>query len=468
MLDISRNKVPTMTSLKAMVDELAQWGINHVQLYTEHTFAYPGHEDIWRDASPMTREEVIELDGYCRARGIELVANQNSLGHLHRWLRHPRYLPLAECPDGYDTPWGERRSGPFSLNPVDPAALALLADWYDALLPCFSSSLVNVGCDEAFDLGQGKSRPACETTGKGRIYLTYLHHVKHLVEARGKTMMFWGDIILNYPELIPELERNAIALVWGYEADHPFDAQCRLFKEAGIPFWVCPGTSTWNSICGRFDNMIGNLQAAATAGRAHGAEGFLITEWGDNGHWQTKPFSRLALAAGAFAAWHGRAPSETELAELVAPAPLLIALGRVYRMAGFDLPNSSPLFSLIRFQNPQAVLDRWSVETLEHASRQVDAIMANGADALASLLPLEAKEIELAARMLGHALRRGRWLKRGQPSSETPALAADLEGIRKTLAELWLIRNRPGGLDESLAPLDNRLMEYRAVTGQTT
>ena len=54
MLDISRDKVPTMESLYQLVDKLAEFKVNQFQLYTEHTFAYRNHETVWKDASPMT------------------------------------------------------------------------------------------------------------------------------------------------------------------------------------------------------------------------------------------------------------------------------------------------------------------------------------------------------------------------------------------------------------------------------
>jgi len=80
---------------KQLIDRLASWKINQFQLYTEHTFAYRRHPDVWAKASPFTGEEVLELDAYCRERFIELVPNQNSFGHLHRWFEHPQYLELA-------------------------------------------------------------------------------------------------------------------------------------------------------------------------------------------------------------------------------------------------------------------------------------------------------------------------------------------------------------------------------------
>ena len=47
MLDVARDKVPTMETLFAHVDMFASLKFNQLQLYTEHTFAYPGHEVIW-------------------------------------------------------------------------------------------------------------------------------------------------------------------------------------------------------------------------------------------------------------------------------------------------------------------------------------------------------------------------------------------------------------------------------------
>src|SRR6185295_19601229 len=38
MLDISRDKVPTMATLFGLVDMLAEWKVNQFQLYMEHTF----------------------------------------------------------------------------------------------------------------------------------------------------------------------------------------------------------------------------------------------------------------------------------------------------------------------------------------------------------------------------------------------------------------------------------------------
>jgi len=74
-----------------------------------------------------------------------------------------------------------------------------------------------------------------------------------------------------------------------------------------IPFYVCPGTSSWNTVVGRTDNAVANLVSAAHHGRENGAVGYLVTDWGDNGHWQTLPVSYLGFMAGAGLAWNAEA-----------------------------------------------------------------------------------------------------------------------------------------------------------------
>ena len=132
MLDIARDRVPTLETLFGLVDRLAGWKLNQVQLYTEHTFAYAGHEEVWAGASPYTAEELGAIDRHCRSVGIELVANQNTLGHFERWLRHERYrdaghrprrfrLGLRGPPLGHDPRPGQARRLRPRLRPARAA-----------------------------------------------------------------------------------------------------------------------------------------------------------------------------------------------------------------------------------------------------------------------------------------------------------------------------------------------------------
>jgi hypothetical protein len=460
MLDISRDKVPTMETLFHLVDMFAEWKINQLQLYIEHTFAYAGHEQVWQHASPMTADEIRSLDDYCRARFIELVPNQNSFGHMEQWLKHPRYLPLAEAPDGADTPWGFRWKGPFSLCPTDPKSLELLADLYSQLLPNFTSRLFNVGCDETFDIGQGRSRAECDRRGVHRIYLDFLHRVNELVVRNGRQTMFWGDIILKQPELISQLPRDMIALNWGYEADHPFDTETVRFRESGIQFYVCPGTSSWCTIAGRTDNMLQNQRRAAEAGLKHGAIGYLNTDWGDYGHLQYLPFSYPGFAAGAAMSWCLAANRDLHLEralDLHAFADssanfggVACDLGNVYKRAGTPKSNRSRLFGILVpssvHSDPMEGITRENFDATELAIDAAIQKLPNGAEILH-------REFQNAAAMLRFACRKGRFFL-DQSSANEHDLADELKEIIANHRTCWLSRNRAGGLEDSVARLD--------------
>ena len=497
MLDVSRFKVPRMETLYMLVDMLAEWKINQLQLYTEHTFAYRNHREVWDDWSPMTGEQVLELDAYCRKRFIELVPNQNSFGHMLRWLIHPRYRPLADEPN---------RPSPAALHPLDPGSIQLLAELYEELLPHFSSRQFHVGCGEVH-VGRGRSREACEERGAGRVYLEFLLKIRDLVQRHGRTMQFWGDEIIHYPELIPELPGDIIAMEWGYDADHPFAEHGAKFAQAGVPFYVCPGTSSWNSIAGRTDLGLGNMWNAAENGLAYGAIGYLNTDWGDNGHWQPLPVSFLGYAYGAAVSWASKANRDIDLPRALdlhafhdsadVMGRLAYDLGNAYKEPGVFVPGGSMLAHImIRHPSIEERQPELMVEGLERSGAYLDQVMARLPEVRMARPDAEqiADEFRNAAALLHHACHLGisRLRAVGRRVSQVPletrielyrlgqlppdigeeiaripvdarkALASEMEETIAEYRRLWLARNREGGLGESVFRLERLLAGYKA------
>ena len=472
MLDISRDKVPTMATLFALVDQLAELKINHLQLYTEHTFAYRAHPQVWQNASPMTGDEILALDQYCRERFVELVPNQNSFGHMERWLKLPAYRDLAETPDGFTFPWGVRHPGGFSLNPTDPRSIELIEGLYAELLPHFTSPLFNVGCDETFDLGLGKSKAECDRRGKGRVYLDFLNQIHDRLQDHQRIMMFWGDIILNHPELLEQMPRDVVALEWGYEAGHPFGEHLAKFDGAGIPVFVCPGTSSWCSFTGRTDNALANLREAAQAGIAHDAAGYLITDWGDYGHHQPLPVSYLGFAAGAAYAWSYQANRDLDVARALdvhvfqdragVMGRVAYDLGNVYKYPSKPLANGSRFFwTLLGGPDRRNLYDCVTAAEYRAAENALGPLLGrlpraeiNRADAT-----VIRDEFEFAAELLRHACRRGQFLL-DSASQDRAELRADLSRLRERHEQIWRARNREGGLADSATRLDQAARAY--------
>ena len=457
MLDVSRDKVPKLGTLMQLIELMAACKYNQIQLYMEHAYAYAGHEIVWRSSSPFHSADIRELDTFCRERFIELVPNQNTFGHMHRWLIHKPYRHMAECPEGGETDLGYRPE-PQGLCATDPASIELVDDLLGQLLPQFRSRQVNIGCDETIDLGYGRSKTAVQNLGRGRVYLNYVKQVIEMCRNKGYTVQLWGDIILKYPELVKELPDDCIALNWGYEEDHPFQRETGLFGRAGIPFYVCPGTSSWNSIAGRTGNMLLNVRTAAEQGRKNNASGFLLTDWGDNGHWQPLSVVFPALFYGAGVSWNGRGNEEEGLARQIDAIDagsngwgrLLLDAGNLYALPQYDLHNRSVLFDLLQGEDDAIeTMQALTLPGLEKTLRQTRRLLARlgrlsppGKDSL-----LRKDEILWSLSMLELACLRGLQCKRGSEPETWRRKALDL---KEQFIEIWNLRHRPGGLRDSL------------------
>lgn len=455
MLDVSRTRVPTQAELLRLVAALGRLRVNQLQLYVEHTFAFAGHEDAWRDASPLTPAEIAELDRACAEVGIELVPNLNTFGHMERWLRHPRYRALAECPQGWIHPLtGQFKEFPGTLKP-DQASLDFVRGLLDDYLPKFSSRQVNIGGDEPWELGQGFSKEAVESRGKHRVYLDHLKRLCALAQRDGHTVQFWGDILLEDLELAQDAPADTVPVVWGYDAGHPFNAQCGRLRELGRAYLVAPGTSAWQSFTGRLDNALTNQTEAVGAAQRHEARGILLTTWGDNGHHQPWSTAWLPMAAGLAQAWCFSANQKPDYAAAcailghltpadgAAAATALRHLGQLDGLIKKAYRNKSLSWEFLTAKPAALEVARADVSTAE-LEASLDHLHLGIALAGAIGDPVVREEITLGARLAEAGLRRA-------GGHETPA-ARRTELLRE-YERVWLSRSRPGGLAESSSVL---------------
>lgn len=488
MLDVSRGRVPNLQTLLDLVDQLADFKINEFQLYTEHTFAYRNYEPVWKGWGPLTGQDILELDARCRSLGIDLVPNQNSFGHLRYWLEYPPLKKLAEVSEPYEAGDGAYLRYPTTLAPGHPGTLPLLRELFDELLPHFTSPRFNVGFDETWDLGRGQSARVCEARGKGRVYVDFLKKIHREVVARDRQMMFWGDIILHYPELIDELPRDLIALNWGYEKGHPFAQEAGLFAKSKIPFYVCPGSSTWMSLIGRHDNGFANLRAGAAAGRANGALGFLNTDWGDGGHPQPLAVSYVPYLLGAALSWCARSTDEDLLVPVLSRdifhdptqrmARAALALGFAHRKLDYYALNVTPLGTVIAAPLPSTrelmcrdglkyyarIPEKNIRGALEEVEKQRSVLYTSRPKSRSG--DILSVELDMAARMAVQSCKIMLWqqaLAAGR-DRQAKGLAktgiAELEDLSRDFQAYWPLRNN--GTPATCCPfLQWRMEDYR-------
>lgn len=482
-LDCSRGRVPTIATLKWLVELLARWKINELQLYIENVFTWRKHPTIGRGYSPFTPNELLAVQEHCRKHFIRFVPSLASFGHMERILALPRYRHLAELPGFHGLPGGT------TLCPGDPGALKLIADLYAEFLPLFDAVDFNACCDETWELGQGRSKRRAARLGTGRVYLDFILQLHRLCAKYGKRMNIWGDIVLKHPELIPLVPKDIVMLNWEYSASGGRIPRTREFVAAGLPVMVCPGTSSWLSHGTRLANAIANVNSFAAVGRRYGVEGLLNTDWGDCGHRQPLTVSLHGFAHGAAHAWNGAAVQDATFTKTFCHhvfgderwADALRALGssEPTSTAQDRFADTILYRTLVAPLQPGADfcrgMDRPSPARVDPAavSHCVDIAEPARLEAVVERLggmrfPADQPELALAAQMDVLAARRTLLAKRYRAGAKLRAAelrrwADDARQLRTEFRRCWLARHKPSRLADNLHLFDQAIAECYAL-----
>lgn len=312
--DVTRGKVPKLSTLKMLVEKCAYYKINELQLYVEHSFAFSCLPELWNGKTPLTSEEILELDRYCKRFHIDLIPSMATFGHLYELLRLKKYEHLNELEiSASELPhdlW--ERMAHYTIDPSNEESFALVKQMMSEYLPLFSSKYFNICCDETFDLGKGRNKERAEQCGVGRVYVDFVKKIAEFAISCGKIPMMWGDIVLNHRELIRELPKKTVFLNWEYGAEIT-DEATKGFSETGVEQIVCPGVQGWSRFAYNIEDASKNIRKKVQYGTIYNASGVLNTDWGDCGHVNFISGTFHGLAFGAALSWN--ASSFTENSE---------------------------------------------------------------------------------------------------------------------------------------------------------
>ncbi len=501
MWDISRNKIPTVDTIKRVIRLMADLKYNQLQLYIEgYPFAYDSYPDVWKYDTPLTPAELQEINLYCTKHFIEFVPNQNSYGHMNKWLKLPQFDEIKEVPG---------MAGATTIALTNPKTINFLKNLYSDLLPNFTSQYFNIGGDETYEVGTGQSKAEYPDLSKEEIYLEGLKTLYGLLKEENKTMMFWADMIVKYADSNPSIVRaakeampDAIPINWGYEFNYDFGKSTATLKNAGFEYYVSPGTSTWKSFIGRTSNMTANLENAARWGIQNGAIGYLLTVWGDEGHPQHLVWDYPALAYSAGLSWcydrnkkeltdynkyvsrfilqdEGETLSEqlSALADYGAITPRSWNQSWIHSVFSERDGQTKNLKEFIEFQQGES-----EIEKVAAALSQAVKISKLAEDFLLYLDGVAMKseessifrgELKNGADMLKAAseytaMRLRIFSGATTPNQENEGIAKHYNQYKATLADFqksWLIRNKYSDLDDTMSLLSRPMLHYRSIAG---
>ena len=500
MLDISRNKIPSLVTLKDYVDLLSQLNYNHFELYIEgFSYYYPSFDHLYKEGmTPLTPKDYRALERYAKAHMIDLVPCHNGLGHMTEWLKH--YPELAVMPDGMFF-WGSHRE-PSTINPLDPNSLELVKSFYKDALKNTSSSLFHMNLDEPYELGHGKTEEEAKKIGVGQLYLDYVLKLADFVKSHKKTPMVWGDVLNHHPETIEQLPKDLIFVDWGYDLDYPFHKTLKRLGDLNVKFMAAPGTSTWNSLTGRTETMLENIRQAALHTKVNHGEGILLTEWGDNGHVQTFPMTIPAIVYGGMEAWNSKMDNRFKLRYFIdhfvvcdrreIAGHLLLDMGRYSLLEENYTYNGTKLMNIIyaaKHLDPNDLQGTFFYQFRHHIYGRQDVynILTRQLDGWVDSyqkIRSKYKQGQLIQEEIGLSLRLARVfmilirmqaddIHTSQYKEMRKELIKTYPHILKEYEVKWLIRNQKGGLEESMAALKIigeviNLQPYEAINRNPT
>ena len=216
MIDTSRCGVPTVDSLKRMIDFLAVMGYNMAMLYTEDTVELEGRPYFGYMRGRYTREELVAVDDYAYEYGIEVIPCIECYGHMEKYLFWP------EAGDIKDT------SGVLLAR--EEKTFEFVEQLISTVSSCFRSKRIHIGMDEAWDMGRGAFLDKNGYVPPFDIFNEFMDGLIAITNKYGLTPMMWSDMYFR-------ISNNNNDLYYEESTVVPDDVKAKIPKEVELVFW---------------------------------------------------------------------------------------------------------------------------------------------------------------------------------------------------------------------------------------
>ena len=292
MMNVSQ-AVMKPSKVKEFALYIKKLGYNMLQLYTEDTYEVNGEEYFGYLRGGYTKGELKDIVSYCESIGIEVIPCVEVLAHLSTLFKWQDYAEINDSDDILLV--GEERT------------YALIENIFATLRECFTSDRVNIGLDEAHNLGLGQYLQRHGYTDKSEIFFSHIEKVTAIAEKYGFIPMMWSDMLFKnlygsyytakddgkISEVKNLLPDNLSLVYWEYFFYRPeqYESMIKLHKDFDKEVWFAAAVHNYIGAAPSNDMSDDSLRAAITACRRQNIDHFIITLWGGSecSHFLTLP-----------------------------------------------------------------------------------------------------------------------------------------------------------------------------------
>lgn len=287
MLDMSRNKLMNVKSVKKMINLLEKIGYTSLMLYTEDTYEINDNPYFGYMRGRYSKEELKEIVSYGNKHHIELIPCIQTLAHLPCMFKNHQYQNINDIND--------------ILLVDEDETYQLIEKMFESLEECFTCRKVHIGMDEAHMLGLGKYKDIHGIEDRTELFIRHLHKVNEIAKKHGFETLMWSDMFMRLAcngeyyvsedkitnkQKIIDANIETKQVYWDYyhrkkeEYEGFIDCHKKIF---GDDIYYASGIWTWAGFAPLNEYAFKIVKPGIEAAKEKNVRNIIVTAWGDNG-----------------------------------------------------------------------------------------------------------------------------------------------------------------------------------------
>lgn len=298
MLDLSRNAVAHIDMLKQFIREMAFMGHSWFMLYMEDVYEVEGEPYFGALRGRYSIKDLQEVDRYAQLFGIQLIPCIQTLAHVDQYFMWEAVEYKYKDIDNI-------------FNVGNTEVQALLTRMIASLRKAFSSDIIHIGMDEAFNLGRGRYFDENGLKSNQDIMREHLAFMKNLCKAYDFKPIVWDDMFFgshsnNKEDAEPVIPNQIGLMYWDYyscSVKH-YREYLKLRRSIAKKTMFAGGAWRWTGYVPHHKKTLETTLAAIEACRKEKIKEIIVTTWGDDGSEAPLYTCMFGLVLYAYLDWH--------------------------------------------------------------------------------------------------------------------------------------------------------------------
>ena len=295
MIDASRCGVPTVKTVKSLLDYHAVMGYNMMMLYTEDVVELEGRPYFGYMRGRYTAKSLKEIDDYAYEYGIEIIPCLECYGHMEKYLMWGEAAPIKDTDS--------------VLLAREPETFKFVEELISTVTGALRSKRIHIGMDEAWDMGRGKFLDKHGYVPPFDIFNEFMERLISITDKYGLKAMMWSDMYfrisnkrneLYYEEDIEipdevkaKIPKNVELVFWHYGEKHQCDDyMLKKHNELGRNVIFAGGNWGWIGHFPEHNYMMSTSRFSLNACRNNNVREAMLTIW-CNDNAECDPFANL-------------------------------------------------------------------------------------------------------------------------------------------------------------------------------